>query len=288
MRRSAVAPEEPQRKQPFNPIACLRWLSDSSPPSHLSMLRRGRSSMPATAAAYANRVSKALILDGLCLHVLSSFQRTGLAGGPPANREHSTPPLRRQPPRGEPFKCTSTACHVSTICTEPVQNYGFDGETRGLGPARPRSARTAGQLESILPYSGLGGDAPAELTLAPPSADPNDAPGSPRSDWRGRVQAVPRSSGGRSQTTRRPWIRQPPRSTHFTASGKMRCSATRTRAASVSRESPGSTGTAACHTIGPASSSGVTKCTVAPVTVTPCAIACPWASTPGNAGSNEG
>jgi hypothetical protein len=42
--------------------------------------------MPASADAYANRLSKALILDGLCLHVLSSFQRTGV-DSLPANPE---------------------------------------------------------------------------------------------------------------------------------------------------------------------------------------------------------
>src|SRR5579863_10429471 len=100
MRRPVAAPTEPQRKQLFNPIACLRWLSDSSPPSHLAMLQRGRSSMPAAADAYANRVSKALILDGLCLHVLSSFQRTGIASCPRRAESVFHPPLRPEPSRG--------------------------------------------------------------------------------------------------------------------------------------------------------------------------------------------
>ena len=41
-------------------------------------------------------------------------------------------------------------------------------------------------------------------------------------------------------------------------------------------------------TIGPPSSSPVTRWTVAPLTLTPCASACAWASTPGNAGSSDG
>ena len=44
----------------------------------------------------------------------------------------------------------------------------------------------------------------------------------------------------------------------------------------------------AAATIGPASSSGVTKCTVAPLTFTPWSRACRCASTPGNAGSSDG
>ena len=52
--------------------------------------------------------------------------------------------------------------------------------------------------------------------------------------------------------------------------------------------SSSATGTAACRTIGPSSSSGVTKWTVAPLTRTPCASACAWASRPGNDGSSDG
>ena len=48
------------------------------------------------------------------------------------------------------------------------------------------------------------------------------------------------------------------------------------------------TGTAACATMGPASSSGVTKCTVAPLTFTPCSSACRCASTPGKDGKQRG
>ena len=44
----------------------------------------------------------------------------------------------------------------------------------------------------------------------------------------------------------------------------------------------------AAATIGPASSSGVTKCTVAPLTFTPWSSAWRWASMPGNAGSSDG
>ena len=62
----------------------------------------------------------------------------------------------------------------------------------------------------------------------------------------------------------------------------------RMRAASVSAESSGNTGTAACNTIGPPSSSGVTRCTVQPATFTPCARAWAGASVPGKAGSSDG
>ena len=67
-------------RQLVQPDSLLNWLSDSIPPS-LSLaleLRRGRSSMGGPSAALANApASHPLILDGLCLHVLSSFQRTG-------------------------------------------------------------------------------------------------------------------------------------------------------------------------------------------------------------------
>ena len=68
----------------------------------------------------------------------------------------------------------------------------------------------------------------------------------------------------------------------------MRCSAARMRAASESGVSAGSTGTAACRTMGPSSSSGVTTWTVAPLTLTPCSHARRWASSPAKAGSREG
>src|ERR1700731_4074181 len=49
----------------------------------------------------------------------------------------------------------------------------------------------------------------------------------------------------------------------------MRCSTSKTRAASVSTVSPATTGTASCMIIGPESTSGATKCTVAPCIFTP-------------------
>ena len=68
----------------------------------------------------------------------------------------------------------------------------------------------------------------------------------------------------------------------------MRCSASSTRAASVSGVSPASTGTAACATIGPESISADTKCTVAPCVFTPASSARSWVSRPLNAGSRAG
>ena len=63
--------------QLVQPVSLLNWLSDSSPPT-LSLaleLRRGPFKY-----GWSRRFEDAahpLILDGLCLHVLSSFQRTG-------------------------------------------------------------------------------------------------------------------------------------------------------------------------------------------------------------------
>src|SRR6266536_2566423 len=68
----------------------------------------------------------------------------------------------------------------------------------------------------------------------------------------------------------------------------MRCSILITRAASVSGVSSSATTTAPCITIGPASVSGITKCTVAPDNLTPACSAWPCGSRPGNDGSSEG
>ena len=57
---------------------------------------------------------------------------------------------------------------------------------------------------------------------------------------------------------------------------------------SVSSVSFSSTGTARWTMMGPASSSAVTRCTVTPLTLTPCARACRCAWRPGNEGSNDG
>src|SRR4030088_3283796 len=68
----------------------------------------------------------------------------------------------------------------------------------------------------------------------------------------------------------------------------MRCSMPRMRCDSVSAVSSSATGTAPCMMIGPASVSGITKCTVAPETFTPACNAGPCGSRPGNDGSSEG
>src|SRR5882757_50016 len=68
----------------------------------------------------------------------------------------------------------------------------------------------------------------------------------------------------------------------------MRCSTPKIRAANVSGVSSSRTATAPCITIGPASVSGMTKCTVAPEIFTPARSAWPWGSRPGNEGSSEG
>src|SRR6185437_6479022 len=60
------------------------------------------------------------------------------------------------------------------------------------------------------------------------------------------------------------------------------------RAASVSGVSPSSTETTPCITIGPASVCGMTKCTVAPDTLTPARSAWACGSRPGNDGSRDG
>ena len=89
-------------------------------------------------------------------------------------------------------------------------------------------------------------------------------------------------------TNRRPSTRHPPSRIASTASGYARCSSARIRALSVSGVSPSSTGTVRWITIGPPSSSAVTRCTVTPLTLAPCSSAWRCASTPGNAGSSEG
>src|SRR6266702_1979984 len=68
----------------------------------------------------------------------------------------------------------------------------------------------------------------------------------------------------------------------------MRCSMPRMRFDSVSAVSSSATATAPCITIGPASVSGITKCTVAPEILTPADSAWPCGSRPGNDGSKEG
>src|SRR5258708_2872602 len=68
----------------------------------------------------------------------------------------------------------------------------------------------------------------------------------------------------------------------------MRCSISRIRAASVSGVSSSRTATAPCIRTGPASVSGMTKCTVAPDIFTPARSAWACGSRPGNDGSNEG
>src|SRR5258707_2419967 len=68
----------------------------------------------------------------------------------------------------------------------------------------------------------------------------------------------------------------------------MRCSISRIRAASVSGVSSSRTATASCIRTGPASVSGMTKCTVAPDIFTPARSAWACGSRPGNDGSNEG
>src|SRR6267154_2521445 len=65
----------------------------------------------------------------------------------------------------------------------------------------------------------------------------------------------------------------------------MRCSMPRMRSESVSAVSLSATATAPCIRIGPASVSGVTKCTVAPEILTPAPSAWPCGSRPGNDGS---
>ena len=71
-------------------------------------------------------------------------------------------------------------------------------------------------------------------------------------------------------------------------SGRGRCSAASTRAASVSGVSPGSTGTAAWAMIGPLSIAARTKCTVQPCSLTPASRARAWVLRPVKAGSSEG
>ncbi len=56
------------------------------------------------------------------------------------------------------------------------------------------------------------------------------------------------------------------------------------RAESDSSSSPSSTGTTRCSRIGPWSSSSSTRCTVAPVTLTPCSSACRCACRPAKRG----
>jgi hypothetical protein len=60
------------------------------------------------------------------------------------------------------------------------------------------------------------------------------------------------------------------------------------RLASVCSVSSGRTGTTPCSTMGPWSSSGVTKWTVAPLSLQPASSTRRWVCSPGKAGSSEG
>ena len=65
-----------------------------------------------------------LILDGLCLHVLSSFQRTG-GPGRPGRRRKSFPAnafQRKHPSEGEPYEFTisSTVCQPEMGLSSPI------------------------------------------------------------------------------------------------------------------------------------------------------------------------
>ena len=87
----------------FNPSSLLNWLSDSiptfAPRLRSEELRRAVQVMVGHTLATGAR--RPLILDGLCLHVLSSFQRTG---SPLPGRLPSAP---RSAVQGEPFNCTT-------------------------------------------------------------------------------------------------------------------------------------------------------------------------------------
>jgi hypothetical protein len=94
--------------------ACLKRLSDLCPARRpLPFQERPRSgtrqvkdsSFPTTQRRSAGHDECCpLILDGLCLHVLSSFQRTG--------RRTDRPPLARNPFAGEPYEDTAD----SSVC----------------------------------------------------------------------------------------------------------------------------------------------------------------------------
>ena len=78
----------------------------------------GSTRLRSLAAALARR--HPLILDGLCLHVLSSFQRTGAAPATGRNGRQNPKPLSWQrfpatfPPEGEPYKFTISVNRLST------------------------------------------------------------------------------------------------------------------------------------------------------------------------------
>jgi hypothetical protein len=103
--------------------------------------------MPASAAAYANRVSKALILDGLCLHVLSSFQRTDGAplDGAPVDRRTFQTYDRRTYPVNRIRLCMSRrrdlAGPLDGVTGQTAGPLPRIGQSTSLGPGRQPRAR---------------------------------------------------------------------------------------------------------------------------------------------------
>ena len=147
---------------------------------------------------------------------------------------------------------------LGAIAARRFPGRGRSGHRGQLHAVRqPRRRHRGGAGAHQLPAGSLGADAPQHVV-----------------DLSGPAPA-------QASRKRRPSTRQPPASTRATAAGNrpmlLDQDARRQRVGGV----VGSTGTAACATIGPASSSAVTRCTVQPATLTPCATACPGASMPG-------
>ena len=102
-----------------------------------------------------------LILDGLCLHVLSSFQRTGGPGRPEPRRK-SFPAntfQRKHPSEGEPYEFTisSTVCQSEMGVRSPIWISAKLAETSrmclaGAGTRRPIS-RPVGTASDLLRYA---------------------------------------------------------------------------------------------------------------------------------------
>jgi hypothetical protein len=108
--------------QLVQPVSLLIWLSDSIPPSPSLALGLWWTVQvwvvrPAFAALRLLRRGRhPLILDGLCLHVLSSFQRTG-----PSRQPGTSPEVlsgvclpASKPSKGEPYEFTLSVNRLST------------------------------------------------------------------------------------------------------------------------------------------------------------------------------
>jgi hypothetical protein len=96
-----------------------------------------------------------LILDGLCLHVLSSFQRTGWPTARPL-------PLRLRPSPGEPFKYTTGLAPCQLTRGRPTHSRSAITPSNHIGRRLP-----AGPLDASPQTQRSGSEARPNRTELP-------------------------------------------------------------------------------------------------------------------------